>query len=577
MHRFLLPCVLLAAAALSAASAAADDNATCYSKTADPDAGIAACDRLVKAGKPGDRVSARQWRGAFYMQKKDWDRALADFDEVLRREPKNASAYNRRGVVYLEKLAWDKAIADFDQAIRYNPKSEHNYNNRGLALLSKGETERAIADFNQTLAINPQAGPALNNRALAYGQRGQHDRAIADYDEALRLNPKYYEAALNRAIAYREKGDFDRALTEFEHASTLHPRNAKHSFHLGFIWRARGELDRAIAEFDEALRRAPDSADALAYRGLTYEQKGDYERARADYRAAIAAPPRYLLTPKSQEMARVRLALLSGGNQRTPAPMTKEAAATPTTKAAPASERRIALVIGNGRYPGSAALANPANDARGVAAELRRVGFAVAEGIDLDRAGMQRVLGDFLRDAATAKVALLFYAGHGMQIDGRNYLVPVDAKLTPGADPSADMTIVDTVLAGLGDQLRTNIVILDACRDNPLAPQVTAQAGASRSVVRSGLAPTSGLAAGAALGAGTVIAFATAPGQVALDGAGDNSPFSAALVRHLATPGLEIDRMFRLVRADVVAATGNRQVPWSNSSLLGEVYLAGAR
>jgi uncharacterized caspase-like protein len=125
--------------------------------------------------------------------------------------------------------------------------------------------------------------------------------------------------------------------------------------------------------------------------------------------------------------------------------------------------------------------------------------------------------------------------------------------------------------------LRTNIVILDACRDNPLAPQVTAQAGASRSVVRAGLAPTSGLAAGAALGAGTVIAFATAPGQVALDGTGANSPFSAALVRHLATPGLEIDRMFRLVRADVVAATGNRQVPWSNSSLLGEVYLAGAK
>ena len=133
------------------------------------------------------------------------------------------------------------------------------------------------------------------------------------------------------------------------------------------------------------------------------------------------------------------------------------------------------------------------------------------------------------------------------------------------------------MLAGLGDQLRTNIVILDACRDNPLAPQVAAQAGASRSVMRSGLAAPSGLAAGAALGAGTIIAFATAPGQVALDGTGQNSPFSAALVRHLSTPGIELQQMLTRVRADVVAATRNRQVPWSNSSLLGEVFLVGAK
>jgi uncharacterized caspase-like protein len=152
-------------------------------------------------------------------------------------------------------------------------------------------------------------------------------------------------------------------------------------------------------------------------------------------------------------------------------------------------------------------------------------------------------------------------------------MLPVDAKLDTG-DLAAELTDMDTVLAGLDDQIRTNIVVLDACRDNPFAKQVAA-AGAARSVtVRSGLAAPAALGAGATRGAGTLIAFATAPGQVALDGEGANSPFSSALIRHVGTPGLEVQQMLTRVRADVVAATKGRQVPWSNSSLLGEVYLA---
>jgi uncharacterized caspase-like protein len=190
---------------------------------------------------------------------------------------------------------------------------------------------------------------------------------------------------------------------------------------------------------------------------------------------------------------------------------------------------------------------------------------------------MKRTVDQFLRNASGANVALLFYAGHGMQIDGRNYLVPVDARVSSAAELVASMIDVDTILAGLDDQVRTNILILDACRDNPLAQKVAAQAG-SRSVnVGAGLAAPSGLGAGATRGAGTLIAFATAPGQVALDGSGANSPFSSALVHHVATSGLEVQQMLTRVRADVVTETHNKQVPWSNSSLLGEVFLAGAK
>jgi len=172
---------------------------------------------------------------------------------------------------------------------------------------------------------------------------------------------------------------------------------------------------------------------------------------------------------------------------------------------------------------------------------------------------------------------VVYYAGHGVQIDGRNYLVPVDIQFQSDTDVTVAMMDMDTILAGLDDQVRTNILILDACRNNPLAPK-EASAGASRGIegsieASSGLAAPTSLGAGSMLGAGTLIAFATAPGQVALDGEGANSPFSAALSRHIGTPGLEVQQMLTRVRAEVVAATKSKQVPWSNSSLLGEVYL----
>ena len=137
------------------------------------------------------------------------------------------------------------------------------------------------------------------------------------------------------------------------------------------------------------------------------------------------------------------------------------------------------------------------------------------------------------------------------------------------------MTNVETIIAGLDDQVRTNVFILDACRNNPMAG---AAAGRPQHAISppDSSAPT-GLAAGVMRGAGTLIAFATAPGQVALDGDGANSPFSDSLSRHIGTPGLEVQQMLTRVRAEVVAATKSKQVPWSNSALLGEVYLAGAK
>jgi uncharacterized caspase-like protein len=186
---------------------------------------------------------------------------------------------------------------------------------------------------------------------------------------------------------------------------------------------------------------------------------------------------------------------------------------------------------------------------------------------------MQQMTRDFLREAARAQVAVVYYAGHGVQVDGRNYLVPVDLRLQAGDDFTGGMIDMDTILAALDDLVRTNILIFDACRNNPFERKI-ASAGPNRTIeARSGLAAPTSLGTGATLGAGMLIAFATAPGRVALDGEGATSPFSAALSRHIGTPGLEAQQMLTRVRAEVVAKTGGKQVPWSNSSLLGEVFL----
>ena len=231
---------------------------------------------------------------------------------------------------------------------------------------------------------------------------------------------------------------------------------------------------------------------------------------------------------------------------------------------------RLALVIGNGAYVNATPLNNPPNDATVVAKTLRDIGFEVIEGTNLDRAGMERLVREFLRKVPGARVTLLYYAGHGMQVDGRNYLVPIDAKLAAPSDLPFETLELDKVLAGLDDEARANIIVLDACRDNPLARSFASKLGATRSA-----AVPAGLAGYATVGTGTLIAFATAPGQTALDGAGINSPFTSAFIKHVRTRGIEVNQMLTRVRVEVATTTKNRQVPWANSSLLGEVYLAG--
>jgi len=234
-----------------------------------------------------------------------------------------------------------------------------------------------------------------------------------------------------------------------------------------------------------------------------------------------------------------------------------------TASAAP--EKRVALVIGVGRYVNAPALANPANDARLVGPALAKLGFDVQIVLDPTYETFKDALRDFGRRLDGARVALFYYAGHGLQAGGRNYLLPANAALARETDLRYEAFDMQAVLDEMDTPGRINLIFLDACRDNPFSRSLASAMGGRSSVASRGLAPIDTQSGGA------LIAFATAPGDVAQDGDKD-SPFTTALVRHIATPGLDIRQMLTRVRADVQSATGGRQRPWVNESLDADFY-----
>ena len=228
-----------------------------------------------------------------------------------------------------------------------------------------------------------------------------------------------------------------------------------------------------------------------------------------------------------------------------------------------AAQRRTALVIGNAGYVSASKLKNPSNDATAIARSLRDLGFSVTLALDLDKIGFEQQVRNFADSLDGTSAAVLFYAGHGLQVDGRNYMVPVDARVANEADLPFELVSLDIVLQRLAGHRITNIVILDACRDNPLGEKLSKALGERANAVAHGLANVHA-------SAGTLISFSTQPGNTALDGDGSNSPFTKALLHHVATPDVDVLAMLRHVRRDVMEETKQNQIPWDNSSLVDE-------
>jgi hypothetical protein len=230
------------------------------------------------------------------------------------------------------------------------------------------------------------------------------------------------------------------------------------------------------------------------------------------------------------------------------------------------TEERVALVIGNSAYQDVAPLENPKNDATDLATALERIGFSVTLAIDLDNQGMRGALREFRDKANGADMAIVYFAGHGVEIAKQNYLIPVDAHLETDSDVLFDTIPIDLINEAVSGAKTLRMVLLDACRNNPFLGKIRVAEDTGRSLGR-------GLGAFEPIG-GTLVAFASKGGTIALDGAGRNSPFMEGLLAHIEEPGLDIMLMMRKVRDTVLEETGNRQEPFVYGSLPGrEIYL----
>jgi len=523
------------------------DYAVCINENASFRNRMAACERAILAAdtlKASERATAYDFRAQGHKARGHYDQAIADYTEALKFEESRAERLNNRAIAYQDKGELELAIADYTEALKVDPKYSWAYNNRGNVFLDKGEFDRAIADYDEALKVTRFA-KAYINRGRALAAKKDFVRALTDLDTALRINPKSVVGLNVRCRVLTAMAEFDRALADCGASLALDPRSVDAISNRGDAYLGKGDLNAALLDYDKVLELNPNFVRGYIGRAQLFEKRGDLNRARADYRSAAFALTRYddIETQRARILARERLSAL--GKAQAPA----------------TSGRRIALVVGNGGYKNVSALPNPTRDANMIAATLRGVGFqTVTVAHDLTRDKFFETLRAFAREAETADWALIYYAGHGLEIGGVNYLVPVDARLKSDRDAAAEAVALEQVIASVQGARKLRLVMLDACRDNPFAPQM--QRTIALRLVTKGLSniePDTGF----------MVVYAAKHGETALDGAGANSPFATAVARSIKSPGIEVRKLFDIVRDDVGALTNKKQQPFSYGSLPG--------
>jgi len=594
----------------------------------DVDEAIADFNRAIKLD--GNSAELYNSRGAALNDKEEFELAIADFDTALKLDPKYVKSYHNRAFAFHHRRLLDRALADYsaeiklspgdsrgyvgrasvlldkgnlagaisdlDAGLRLDPKNAEILSDRGEAKRLKGDREQALADYNEAIRLAPEFAKAYNNRALVYRDKGLFDQAIVDLGEAILHSPKFDVAFANRGEIWRLKGDLAQSLQDLDKAVSLNPKSPVALSLRGETLRTMGEFDRALADFTEALHVTPDFVAAFTGRGLVEEVQANVPAAKVDFQKALALPSDIdaekakpaqaiakahldnILKAEALKAEALKAAALKADALKAEAlkaeALKEEALKAETLKAEalkaealkaavphlPDPGRRIALVIGNSSYQVVSELPNPRPDAATVAASLKEDGFETRLIPDATRQVMVDALRDFRDQADSADWAVVYYAGHGIEIGGTNYLVPIDAHLRSDVDADDEAIPLNRVLDSVSGAKKLKLVVLDACRDNPFL-RTMKRSIALRSVNR-------GLASIRPEG-GVLVVYAAEDGQVAEDGDGKHSPFSEAFVRRLAEPGVEINKLFRLVTADVMTATGNRQRPYQYGSLPG--------
>ena len=540
-----LTLVTLISAAAAAEPQAGDDLAICRDRQAELQARAQACDNLLNADRLAgkDKAIALSVRGNTLINKRDYARAIETLSMAVDLDPDNVIVLNLRGLAYERSGKDDLAMADYNLALQKRPTYGVPYNNRGVIHLRRGALQSALDDFNLSIKYTPKFLLGWTNRARVRTLMKDFDGAIADFAEAEKIDPAAPQIAGNRCITWGMMGKYDQAFADCNGLIEKQPKNVYAINNRADVSMMKGDLDAALKDYNSAIQINPNNVRAHSGRGQIYERRKDLAQARADYRAAAYSLTRF----DEPDVARARAI----AQQRL-------AALTPQAPAG-STGRRVALVIGNGAYKNVHALPNPPRDAKMIANVLRDVGFQTVISVsDLSRDKFFEALQTFATEAENADWAVVYYAGHGFEIGGVNYLVPVDAKLAADRDAETQAVALEQVIAAVGAARKVRLVMLDACRDNPFAPAM--QRTLSLKLVDKGFSNIEP-------GAGFMVVYAAKHGETALDGdGGADSPFATALAREIKVPKVEIRKLFDIVRDDVWSATKHEQQPFSYGS-----------
>ncbi|MEO1050598.1 MAG: caspase family protein [Bacteroidota bacterium] len=522
------------------------------------------------------KVVYTHWRGATFCRIGRYEEALKDLTFCIKNRKEfqqqedltrtwvpviNSSDYYWRGYAHFHLKNYLSSIDDLDQSIRVDPNSLWSHVYKGESLLALGKYPEANKSFTQAILNG-------NETAFVYSSKGRTYYKMKDYNESLKNYQKAYEKEPNTlshlastAMPLAHMGQYDQSLEALEKVISQDNSNPYYLFMKARVHGIFNKRHEAIQSMEAAFKEGFEDWDSFA----TYFN--DFGSLKSD--------PRFLqLLIENNAMVGV---MQSSGNKDLLANLTSqkarnvtyieivqseensdsEVAASNTTSD---YEHKYALVIGNSNY-GKAPLKNAVNDALLMSSELKSSGFDVIDYYDLSRADLRKAIRDFgdkIKDQEG--VALFYYAGHGLQSGGSNFLVPVEADIQYDyeiEDACVNMNHILRMMQEFNSQM--NIVILDACRNNPFG-------SASRSTSQKGLAkpeiaPT-----------GTIIAFATAPGSTASDGDGSNGLYTSELVKAMRIKGLTIEEVFKQVRINVLKLSDQQQNPWENSSLVGDFY-----
>ncbi len=568
-----------------------------YSRTGADDQAIAAYREAIRL-QP-DNVDAYYGLGVVSERKGHDEAAIAAFREVIRRRPEDAMAYYGLGAASARQGHDEQAISAYREAIRLKPSLTDAHYQLGTIYARLRQDEQAITAFREAIRLQPGNADAYYSLGLLHTKQGQNDQALEAYRQALRLNPNYAEVYAGLGVVYIRARQDDQALEVYRQALRLNPNLPSTYYGMWGLFKLKGDASEAQrawqayqalvpgagpepgANFAQTEMPEPPAPIAVAVAAARPSTEAPVVQTPAPVEPSSPAPPApprvstersAEATPKTAPVAVVPEPPVAPAPLISPAPLPAPAASPPpvstpapripmtTVTALSTSERRTALVIGNAAYR-TDPLRNAVNDATDIAKGLRQLGFEVMELHDADHQRMEEGVEQFTRQLGRGGVGLFYYSGHGVQVSGLNYLVPVDAKINRESDIKYQSMQVDWVLDRMRDAgNELNVIILDACRNNPYA--------------RSGRNAQPGLAMMQAV-SGSLIGYATSPGTTAEDGPGRNGTYTKHLLHFMQVPSVNAEQMFKEVRVAVAQETGKKQIPWVSTSILGDFYFAG--